>query len=93
MIGTSDQSCWLAEACKILLLSSSGIRVMALTSQPFWHFCKIDCRFPLLHCSLATIWICRMSAGGLLSSQPDHDDLTSLRQLTPPSAFIQECGL
>ena len=30
MIGTSDQSCWLAEACKILLLLLLGLPTIAL---------------------------------------------------------------
>ena len=40
MIGTSDQSCWLAEACKILLLLSELApvllrQVMKDNSQPY----------------------------------------------------------
>ena len=44
MIGTSDQSCWLAEACKILLL-----RLHTKTTLPSTHVqCLSDESMPLI---------------------------------------------
>ena len=33
MVGTSDQSCWLAEACKILFLGSVVAKLFAMISD------------------------------------------------------------
>ena len=35
MIGTSDRPCWLAEACKILLLTQLSTPVVELSNMPF----------------------------------------------------------
>ena len=36
VIGTSDQSCWLAEACKILLLLLP-LWALSIIYAPFWE--------------------------------------------------------
>ena len=41
MIGTSDQSCLLAEACKILLSSSSSYDLLKAMAIKLLHTCAI----------------------------------------------------
>ena len=44
MIGTSDQSCWLAKACKILLLLLLLTRTRAAWQQPLWLLQLNSCK-------------------------------------------------
>ena len=45
MIGTSDQSCWLAEACKILLLLLLGRSLKDSSSLEYQNSCMLLLKF------------------------------------------------
>ena len=53
MIGTSDQSCWLAEACKILLLLLLAVNPINLYRNAVRRFGSPDClRNTIIACPL-----------------------------------------